>query len=93
VSVWIKAVAHTLPYDGAIVQDNKRGKPLPAGRWASVTIPTLVMDGGNSPAWICHAMRSLASVLPNAQYRTLPGQTHMVKQKAHAPVLVEFFNG
>jgi hypothetical protein len=38
------------------------------------------------------AMRSLASVLPNAQYRTLDGQTHMVKAKAHAPVLVEFFN-
>ena len=55
-------------------------------------IPMLAMDGGNSPAWMRHAMRSLASVLPNAQYRTLDGQTHMVKAKAHAPVLVEFFN-
>jgi pimeloyl-ACP methyl ester carboxylesterase len=88
----LKGVAHTLPYDGALVQDNQRGKPLPAGRWASVTIPTLAMDGGKSPVWMRHAMRSLASVLPNAQYRTLDGQTHMVKAKAHAPVLVEFFN-
>jgi len=88
----LKGVAHTLPYDGAIVQDNQTGQPLPAGRWASVTIPTLAMDGGKSAAWMRHAMRSLASLLPNAQYRTLDGQTHMVKAKAHAPVLVEFFN-
>src|ERR1700730_19273356 len=35
--IWskLKAIAHTLPYDGAIVGDNQRGKPLPAGRWAS----------------------------------------------------------
>src|SRR5216684_5005266 len=87
----LKAIAHTLPYDGAIVQDNQRSKPLPASRWASVTVPALVMDGGNSPAWMVHANRSLASVLPNAQYRTLGGQTHMLKPKAHAPMLVEFF--
>ncbi len=93
IPMWLKlkAVAHTLPYDGAIVRDNQRGKPLPASRWASVTIPALVMDGGNSPAWMRHANRSLASVLPNAQYRTLKGQTHMLKPKAHAPMLVEFF--
>ena len=93
IPMWLKlkAVAHTLPYDGAVVRDNQRGKPLPAGRWASVTIPALVMDGGNSPAWMRHANRSLASVLPNARYQTLQGQTHMLKPKAHAPILVEFF--
>ena len=93
IPVWLKlkAVAHTLPYDGAILRDNQRGEPLPASQWASVTIPTLVIDGGNSPAWMLHANRSLASVLPNAQYQTLQGQTHMLKPKAHAPTLVEFF--
>jgi pimeloyl-ACP methyl ester carboxylesterase len=93
IPMWLKlkAVAHTLPYDGAIVRDSQRGKPLPANRWASVTIPALVMDGGNSPAWMRHANRSLASVLPNARYQTLQGQTHMLKPKAHAPILVEFF--
>lgn len=87
----LKAIAHTLPYDGAIVQENQRGKPLPASRWASVTIPALVLDGGSSPPWMRHANRSLASVLPNARYQTLQGQTHMLKPKAHAPILVEFF--
>jgi pimeloyl-ACP methyl ester carboxylesterase len=93
--VWskLKAVAHTIPYDGAIVQDNQRGNPLPATRWTSVTVPTLIMDGGNSPEWMRHANRSLANVLPNAQYLTLERQTHMVKAEAHAPTLVEFFKG
>jgi len=91
--VWskLKAVAHTLPYDGAIVRDNQRGKPLPANRWASVTVPTLVTDGGKSPAWMRQANQTLAASLPNAQYRTLEGQTHMLKPKAHAPMLVKFF--
>jgi hypothetical protein len=91
--VWskLKAIAHTLPYDGAIVQDNQRGKPLPASRWATVTAPTLVMDGERSRHWMRNANRALALVLPNAQYRTLAGQTHMLKPEAHAPALVEFF--
>ena len=93
--VWskLKAVVHTIPYDGAIVQDNQRGKPLPANRWTCVTVPTLVMDGGKSPGWIRQANRSLANVLPNAKHCTLEGQTHMVKAEALAPTLVEFFKG
>ena len=92
--VWpkLKALAHTLPYDGALVRDHQMGRPLPAQRWASVTVPTLVMDGGKSPQWMRHGNRALALVLPNSQYRTLDGQTHMLKPKAHAPTLMEFFN-
>jgi len=87
----LQAIAHTLPYEGAIVRDNQRGKPLPSGRRVSITVPAVVMDGGNSPAWMRHGNKSLASVLPNAQYRTLEGQTHMLNPKVHAPRLVEFF--
>ena len=89
----LKAVAHTLPYDGAIVEDNQRGKPLPSGRWASVTVPALVMDGGKSAGWMRRANAALANVLPNAEYRTLEGQTHMLKPKTHAPILTDFFKG
>jgi pimeloyl-ACP methyl ester carboxylesterase len=91
--IWpkLKAIAHTLPYDGAIVEDYQKGQPLPAGQWASVTMPTLVMDGSKSPLWMRHGNRALSLVLPNAQYRTLDGQTHMLKPKAHAPTLMEFF--
>ncbi|MEO6236446.1 MAG: alpha/beta hydrolase [Vicinamibacterales bacterium] len=95
IPVWskLKAIAHTLPYDGAIVREHQRGRPLQASRWASVTIATLVVDGGKSPAWMRHANRSLATVLPHAQYRTLEGQTHLLKPEAHAPMLVAFFRG
>ena len=87
----LKAVAHTLPYDLSIMQHNQRGKPLSPGEFASVKVPTLVADGGKSPAWLRNASRALAQVLPNAEYRTLDGQTHMVKPKALAPALTEFF--
>ena len=87
----LRAMAHTLPYDGAIVRDHQRGQPLQAGRWAAVTVPVLVTDGGKSPAWMRHANRSLAAALQNAQYHTLAGQTHLLQPKVHAPVLVAFF--
>lgn len=86
----LKALAHTLPYDTLILGDTGSGKPLPAGRWASITVPTLVICGGKSPGWMQHAMQALASVLPNAGHRTLEGQTHIVKAEALAPVLTEF---
>ena len=87
----LTAVAHTLPYDLAIVGPYQKGRPLPSTRWTGATLPTLVMDGGKSPVWMRNATRSLAAVVPNATYRTLEGQTHMVKPKALAPPLVEFF--
>ena len=91
--VWKKltAVAHTLPYDLSIVGPFQKGRPLPATRWSGATMPTLVMDGGKSPAWMRNATRALAGVLPNATYRTLDGQTHQVKPKVLAPPLIEFF--
>jgi pimeloyl-ACP methyl ester carboxylesterase len=91
--VWktLTAVARTLPYDGAIVQEFQRGAPLPAATWARVTIPTLAIDGGKSPTWMRNGTRALAKVLPNAEYRTLEGQTHDVSAKALAPVLDAFF--
>jgi pimeloyl-ACP methyl ester carboxylesterase len=88
----LTAVAHTLPYDITIVKDNQRGKPLSSRQWASVTVPTLVMDGGKSPAWMRNGMRALGDVLPNAQRRTLDGQNHMINAAPLAPVLTEFFS-
>jgi pimeloyl-ACP methyl ester carboxylesterase len=92
---WSKltAVAHTLPYDITIMQDYQRGRPLPKDRWSSVKTSTLVAVGGKSPAWMQHGMQALADLLRNVQHRTLPGQTHMLKAEAIAPVLVEFFAG
>jgi pimeloyl-ACP methyl ester carboxylesterase len=91
--VWskLKAVAPTLPYDIEIMQEHQRGKPLDSSEWAAVKVPVLVGVGGKSPAWMTNATRALADALPDARYRTLPGQNHMVKPQAIAPVLTEFF--
>ena len=86
----LRAVAPTIIYDAALVNDYRRGEPLPSDRWTSVTMPTLVAAGGKSPEWMRNAMRELADVL-DARHTTLEGQTHIVKGEVLAPVLVEFF--
>jgi pimeloyl-ACP methyl ester carboxylesterase len=91
--VWkkLKPVAHTLPWDLRILGDDGRGEPLPANRWA-VKVPTLVMNGGKSPEYLRNTMKNVAEVLGDVEYQELPGQTHMLKASAAAPVLVEFFS-
>lgn len=87
----LKAVAHTLPYDyAALGDDTGRGRPLPADKWSDISVPVLVMAGGKSPESMRNAMHQLAAVVPGAAYRTLDGQTHVVKAEALAPVLRDF---
>jgi hypothetical protein len=50
-------------------------------------------QSGKGPALILVDLKELGDVLPNAQRRTLEGQTHMVRAKVVAPLLVEFFKG
>jgi pimeloyl-ACP methyl ester carboxylesterase len=85
------AMAHTLVYDFTILGDTMTGTPLPIQKWASVTVPTLVIDGGASPALFHNAAQALVDVLPNAQRRTLAGQDHAVDPHILAPLLEEFF--
>jgi pimeloyl-ACP methyl ester carboxylesterase len=87
----LKASAHTLPYDQAILGDTGSGKPLPEERTAGVRVPTLAIGGGKSPEWMRNAMVAVSDAIPTAEYRTLEGQMHNVKAKALAPVLAEFF--
>lgn len=89
----LEAVAHTLPYDMKVMGDHMSGTPLPSDRWASVTIPTLVVDGGASPPWLGNAAQGLVDVLPDARRRTIEGQTHDVDPTLLVPVLEEFFAG
>jgi len=87
----MEALAHTLPYDGAIMGDTMDGNPASMKRWASVTVSTLAMDGGASPEWARNAVRALVEVLPDAQHLTLEGQTHAADPEVVAPALERFF--
>jgi pimeloyl-ACP methyl ester carboxylesterase len=89
----IKAAGHTLPYDLRILGDTGRGLPLEATRWSGVGVPAIVMDGGKSPTYMRHAAQAFADALPKAEYRTLPGQTHLVKASVVGPAAREFLLG
>jgi pimeloyl-ACP methyl ester carboxylesterase len=84
-----EAVAHTLAYDARFVDLTTAGGRLPAERWASITQPVVVLDGGESPPFMRTAADNVADALPNAERRTIEGQTHAVEVDALAPVLAE----
>jgi len=85
-----EAMAHTLVYDNTIVADTMLGKPLSEDQWASISMPTLVMDGGNSPDYMHNGAQALLDVLPNAQHHRFPGQGHGAANAVLVPVLVDF---
>jgi pimeloyl-ACP methyl ester carboxylesterase len=85
------AVAPTLAYDSRIMADTTRGDPAPLERWASVTTPTLIIDGTDTFPFMHPSADALAAVLPNAERATLEGQDHGPEPEVLGPVLVEFF--
>jgi len=87
--VWrkLEAVAHTLPYDAAVMGDFS----LPAARLASIATPTLAIHGGKTDARLQKAVQAVAKAVPGAQLRTLKGQTHNVKPEVLSTAVVEFF--
>jgi pimeloyl-ACP methyl ester carboxylesterase len=88
----LTATAPTLPYDLRILGDTGQGEPLDPARWNQLSAPVLVLDGGKSPQYMRNAAKALADTLPKATYRTLPGQTHIVKASALAPAIKEFLS-
>lgn len=89
----LKAVAPTLPYDASTIAGLTGGAPIPEGRFSGVQAPTLAIYGGKSPEWMKAAVRAVAAAVPGARSEELPGQTHMVKPAALAPVLAAYFAG
>jgi len=87
--IWrkMKAVAHTLPYDAAVMSEFK----VPSSRLASVRVPTLAMYGSKTDARLITATQALAAAVPGAQTRSLAGQTHNVSPTVLTPAVVEFF--
>ncbi|BDP43899.1 alpha/beta hydrolase (plasmid) [Deinococcus aetherius] len=84
-----EAVAPTLAYDhGALMGDEAA---VPVERAASVTVPTLILVGGASYGFMHQTAEKLARAIPDADWRTLEGQTHAVAAPVLAPVLEEFF--
>jgi len=82
--VWsnLMAVAHTLPYDAALLDGFMDGRPLRAKLWSTVIAPTLVLEGTESPASLRRGSQAIANVLPNAQLLSKKGLGHTKKLDA-----------
>jgi pimeloyl-ACP methyl ester carboxylesterase len=81
-------LAPSLNYDAAVLGDCV----IPAPGWlASITVPTLVVDGENSNSWAKEAVRVLAETLPAGHRHTLAGHDHVLAPDALAPVMTDFF--
>ncbi len=89
--IWrkLEAVAHTLPYDAAVMT----GFRIPRARFASIGVPALVMNGAKTDPRLQDAARAIAAAIPTAHHRELAGQTHNVKPAVLAPEVVEFLTG
>ena len=87
--VWrkLQAVAHTLPYDAAVMNEFE----VPTARFSTISVPTLVLHGSKTDARLQRAARSVAEAVPEAQSLTLAGQTHNVSPVVLAPAVVTFF--
>ena len=89
----MEAIAHTLPYDGRVVDGTMSGDPLPQDRWTALTAPTLVVTGGDSDPFFHDGAKALVDLLPDARHDVLEGQDHAVAPEAIAPVLGRFLSG
>jgi pimeloyl-ACP methyl ester carboxylesterase len=82
----LEAMAHTLVYEAEVIGD----RTLPIDLVRSISTPTLVIDGEESPSIMHGAARELAAQMPNATRLTLSGQGHDISPEATAPVIAEF---
>lgn len=93
----LRAVAPTLAYDAACLKDGR----VPVDRLHAISQPVLAMTGsmmapgmqGLQPSFFAGAAKVLVESLPQAEYRVLEGETHVVDSKTLAAALHEFFNG
>ncbi|MFG1703076.1 alpha/beta fold hydrolase [Nonomuraea sp. M3C6] len=82
----LEAIAHTLVYDTTITSSAR------TDRYASVAVPTLLVDSQASPETLHTSTRTVARAVPGALHRSLPGGFHDVEASLLAPVLTHFFN-
>lgn len=82
-----RTMAHTLVYDCRI------SDATTPGLLAAADVPTLVLDSCGTSDNLAGWAASVASQLPDARHRSLPGEWHTVPDDLLAPVLVAFFRG
>ena len=86
--IWgkLEAVAHTLPYDAAVMTEFK----IPRIRFSSIRTPTLVMNGTKTDVRLKEAARAIGATIAGGRHRELTGQTHNVKPAVLADAVTAF---
>jgi pimeloyl-ACP methyl ester carboxylesterase len=82
----IKKIDFTLSYDYVVL-----GSGSVPDSVKRITSPALVMDGEKAMGFIRSSADRIAELIPNAQRKTLKGQTHQAAPDVVAPLLSEFF--
>lgn len=89
----LTSIAHTLPYDIAVMGDTQQGRPLSTQPWCDATAPTLVLTGSKSPAAFHDAADELVTAMPDAVHDRLQGLNHssvVAAPKKVAPAISAF---
>jgi pimeloyl-ACP methyl ester carboxylesterase len=75
---WSKmcAMAHTAPYDLAILEGTQSGRPLPRARWKDASLPIEIAVGSRSEPFFHNGAKQLEQILPDTKYQSLPGLNH-----------------
>lgn len=79
----LRAVAHTLPYDAAVMA----GFDFPRKRLAGLTVPVVAVAGEKTTPTLKRAVAEVAKTVPGAQHRMAPRMNHAVDAKRMAPLL------
>lgn len=85
--VWkrLEAVAHTLPYDAAVMGDFS----LPAKRLAKIKVRTTIAVGGKTTPTLQAGGQAASQAIPGARFRLVPKMSHAIQPSVLAPVLLD----
>lgn len=83
---WMTSFASSVRHDAAVAGDQR----IPADALAAITVPTLVMAGGESETWARATASAVADAVPGARLDVVPGQDHRVDHAVLAPLLASF---
>lgn len=72
------AAAHTIPRE----ERATLGYRFDPERWATVSVPTLLLDGSDSPDFLRRSTETVAAALPRARVAVLDGQQHVAMDTA-----------
>jgi pimeloyl-ACP methyl ester carboxylesterase len=79
----LRVVAHTLPYDAAIMA----GFDFPTARLARLKVPVVAIAGEKTTPTLTRAVEEVARTVPGAEHKVAPKMNHAVNAKRMAPLL------